>query len=203
MIAGASERVEDLLFIVNDLLELAKMREGRARAPWMRNLSINQVLADIFDAIAPYAQERGVELVSDIDGVAVLQWGVPPDLVYAFENLIQNAIKYSNRGGEVRVALRVDDRVAQVEVSDRGIGIPEDLLNDVFLEFVRAPNAKKHDRSGTGLGLSIVREGIEMHGGTVAVTSAAGSGTTFTVRLPIDYLPPEVAEKAEADTTAD
>jgi len=203
MIAGASERVEDLLFIVNDLLELAKMREGRARAPWIRNLSINQVLADIFDAIAPYAQERGVELVSDIDGLAVMQWGVPPDLVYAFENLIQNAIKYSNRGGEVRVALRADDRFAQVEVSDRGIGIPEDLLDDVFLEFVRAPNAKRHDRSGTGLGLSIVREGIEMHGGTVAVTSAAGSGTTFTVRLPLDYLPPEVAEKAEADTAAD
>ena len=202
MIAGASERVEDLLFIVNDLLELAKMREGRARAPWVRNLSINQVLADIFDAIAPYAQERGVGLVSDIDGVAVLQWGVPPDLVYAFENLIQNAIKYSNRGGEVRVALRADDRFAQVEVSDRGIGIPEDLLDDVFLEFVRAPNAKRHDRSGTGLGLSIVREGIEMHGGTVAVTSAAGNGTTFTVRLPLDYVPPEVAETAAADSVA-
>lgn len=197
LIVGASERVDDLLAIVNDLLELAKMREGRARAPWARQVYINQVLADIFDAIGPYAQERGVELVADVDGVALLQWGVPPDLVYVFENLIQNAIKYSERGGEVRVKLRVEDRVARIEVADRGIGIPEDLLEDVFLEFVRAPNAKKHDASGTGLGLSIVREGVEMHGGTVTVTSSPGVGTTFTVRLPLDNVPPEVAGRDE------
>ena len=203
MIAGASERVDDLLSIVNDLLELAKMREGRARAPWVRDVSVNQVLADILDAIAPYAQERGVELVSDVNGTAILRWGVPPDLVYAFENLIQNAIKYSNPGGgEVRVGLRVEGRVAAIAVSDRGIGIPEDLLEDVFLEFVRAPNAKKHDRAGTGLGLSIVREGIEMHGGSVAVASTVGSGTTFTVRLPLDHVPREVADRAEVGAVA-
>jgi signal transduction histidine kinase len=198
LIAGASERVDDLLAIVNDLLELAKMREGRARAPWARQVYINQVLADIFDAIGSYAQEREVELVADIDGVALLQWGVPPDLVYVFENLIQNAIKYSGEGGEVRVKLRVEDRVARIEVSDRGIGIPPQLLDDVFLEFVRAPNAKKHDSSGTGLGLSIVREGVEMHGGSVTVASEPGEGTTFTVLLPLDNVPPEVAGRGSA-----
>jgi len=197
LIVGASERVDDLLAIVNDLLELAKMREGRARAPWARKVYINQVLADIFDAIGPYAQEREVELVADVDGVALLQWGVPPDLVYVFENLIQNAIKYSRRGGEVRVTLRVEDRVARIEVSDQGIGIPEELLADVFLEFVRAPNAKKHDSSGTGLGLSIVREGVEMHGGTVTVASEPAVATTFTVRLPLDFVPPEVADRTD------
>jgi signal transduction histidine kinase len=202
LIVGASERVDDLLAIVNDLLELAKMREGRARAPWARQVYINQVLADIFDAIGPYAQERDVELVADIEGVALLQWGVPPDLVYVFENLIQNAIKYSKPGGEVRVKLRVADRVAQIEVADQGIGIPSDLLDDVFLEFVRAPNAKKHDTAGTGLGLSIVREGVEMHGGSVSVESDAGVGTTFTVRLPLDYVPPEVADREETATGA-
>ena len=203
LIAGASERVDDLLSIVNDLLELAKMREGRARAPWARQVFINQVLADIFDAIGPVAQDRDVKLTPDIDGVAVLQWGVPPDLVYVFENLIQNAIKYSHRGGEVTVRLRVEDRVATVEVADRGIGIPEELKDDVFLEFVRAPNAKKHDRSGTGLGLSVVREGVEMHGGTVTVASEAGVGTTFTVMLPLDHVPPEIADRAEPGNAAD
>ncbi len=195
LIVGASERVDDLLDIVNDLLELAKMREGRARAPWARQVYINQVLADIFDAIGPQAQERKVELVADVQGVALLDWGVPPDLVYVFENLIGNAIKYSHEGGEVRAKLRVAGGVATVEVSDNGIGIPADLLSDVFLEFVRAPNAKKHAAGGTGLGLSIVREGVEMHGGTVSVASEPGKGTRFTVTLPLDYVPPEVADR--------
>ena len=159
LIVGASERVDDLLDIVNDLLELAKMREGRARAPWARQVYINQVLADIFDAIGPQAQERDVELVADVEGVALLEWGVPPDLVYVFENLIDNAIKYSDRGGEVRVKLRVENRIATVEISDNGIGIPPDLLSDVFLEFVRAPNAKTARTAGPGLGLSIVGRG--------------------------------------------
>ncbi len=196
LIVGASERVDDLLDIVNDLLELAKMREGRARAPWARQVYINQVLADIFDAIGPQAQERDVELVADVEGVALLDWGVPPDLVYVFENLIGNAIKYSHEGGEVRATLRVQDQVATVEVSDQGIGIPPELLSDIFLEFVRAPNAKKHEAGGTGLGLSIVREGVEMHGGTVTVESEPGRGTRFTVTLPLNYVPPEVADRA-------
>jgi signal transduction histidine kinase len=193
LIVGASERVDDLLDIVNDLLELAKMREGRARAPWARQVYINQVLADIFDAIGPQAQDRKVELVADVQGVALLDWGVPPDLVFVFENLIGNAIKYSHEGGEVRVTLRVLGNVATVEVSDEGIGIPLELASDVFLEFVRAPNAKKHAAGGTGLGLSIVKEGVEMHGGTVSVQSEVGHGTRFMVTLPLDYVPPEVA----------
>ncbi len=199
LIVGASERVDDLLEIVNDLLELAKMREGRLRAPWARQVYINQVLADIFDAIGPLAQEGRVELVADVDGVALLDWGVPPDLVYVFENLIGNAIKYSLEGGEVRVRLRVEDGVAKVEVSDQGIGIPEEFLDDVFLEFVRAPNAKKHAAGGTGLGLSIVREGVEMHGGTVEVASEPGRGTTFTVKLPLHFVPPEVEDRVDSE----
>jgi signal transduction histidine kinase len=195
LIAGASERVDDLLEIVNDLLELAKMREGRARAPWARQVYINQVMADIFDAIGPLAQEGDVDVGADVEGVALLDWGVPPDLVYVFENLIGNAIKYSREGGEVRAKLRVEDAVATVEISDQGIGIPEDQLADVFLEFVRAPNAKKHAAGGTGLGLSIVKEGVEMHGGSVSVASELGRGTTFTVVLPLHFIPPEVEDR--------
>jgi signal transduction histidine kinase len=195
LLVGASERVDDLLAIVNDLLELAKMREGRAQAPWAQKVYINQVIADIFDAMTPIAQERQVELVPDFRGVALLDWGVPPDLVYIFENLIHNAIIYSREGGEVRVSLTVDDGVATVVVEDRGIGIPEDIQSDVFLEFVRAPNAKAHTEGGTGLGLSIVKEGVEMHGGTVTLESAPEEGSRFIVKLPLHFTPPEVRKR--------
>jgi signal transduction histidine kinase len=193
LLAGAADRVDDLLAIVNDLLELAKMREGRAKAPWARNFYVNQLIADIFDALTPVARERNVELVPDFQGVALLDWGVPPDLVYVFENLIHNAIIYSREEGTVRVSLSVDDDTATVVVEDQGIGIPEDLRSDVFLEFVRAPNAKDFVEDGTGLGLSIVKEGVEMHGGDVTVDSELGAGTRFTVRLPLHFTPPELA----------
>jgi len=195
LLAGAGQRVDDLILIVNDLLELAKMREGRAKAPWCRNVSVSQILADIFDATDTFAEERRVDLVPDFitERAVVLDWAVPPDLVYAFENLIHNAIKYSKpEGGTVTVAQRVADGFATVVVEDDGIGIPEELQQEVFLEFVRAPNAKRRDAEGTGLGLSIVREAVQMHGGTVTLESREGVGTRFVVRLPIHHVPPEV-----------
>ncbi len=182
---GAVERVDELLAIVGDLLELAKVREGLEKAPWARNVNLNQLLADIFDSLEPAADAKNLRLVPDFRGVAVLEYGVPPDLVYAFENLVENAIKYSEQGGEVVVELRVVDGRARVRVMDRGIGIPEEMLDDIFLEFVRAPNAKRHTREGTGLGLSIVKEVIEAHGGRVWAERREGGGTVFVVELPL------------------
>ena len=198
LLEGTAARVDSLLAIVNDLLELAKMREGRARAPWARDVSVNQILADIFDAVDPYASEANVELVPHFinEGAAVLDWAVPPDLVYAFENLIHNAIKYSKPGGgTVTVALELDRTHAMVVVADDGIGIPAELQEDVFLEFVRAPNAKHVQAEGTGLGLSIVREAAQMHGGKVSLESAEGLGTTVTVVLPLHHIPPEIIDR--------
>jgi len=189
LLAGAVERVDGLLAIVNDLLELAKMREGRARAPWAPNVNVNQLLADLFDALEPHAEERGVGLHPEFEGVAILDRGIPPDLVYAFENLIENGIKYSRSGGEVTVRLRVEGDHVKVEVVDRGIGIPEEFLDEVLHEFVRAPNARKHAAQGTGLGLAIAREAVEAHGGTLTLRSREGEGTTATVELPLHAKP--------------
>ncbi len=189
LVAGAVERVDGLIAIVNDLLDLAKMREGRTSAPWSRKVNVNQLLADLFDTLEPLADERDVKLVPDFQGVAILDWGIPPDLVYAFENLIENAIKYSLPGGDVVVHHRVMGDMVTVEVEDHGIGIPQDFLDEVLLEFVRAPNARKHAPQGTGLGLAIAAEGIEAHGGTMAVRSREGQGTTVTVSLPLHSRP--------------
>jgi signal transduction histidine kinase len=185
LLTGAVEATDSLLAIINDLLDLAKIREGRARAPWSRGVNLNQLLADLFDSMAPDADARRVELAPDFKGVAVLDRGVPTDLVHAFENLIYNGIKYSLPGGRVTVQLRTEGDAAIVKVLDRGIGVPEEYLGQIFYEFVRAPNAKQHVAQGTGLGLAIVREVIEEHGGGVAVESRCGKGSEFTVRLPV------------------
>jgi signal transduction histidine kinase len=192
LLRGAVERVDGLLAIVNDLLDLAKIREGRSRATWKRQININQLLADLFDSMEPYAEDRKVELVPEFDGVAVLDWGIPPDLVHAFENLIHNAIKYSHSDSRVAVQLRTPGDVAMVRVVDEGIGVPPEFVDQVFLEFVRAPSGKHHAPEGTGLGLPIVKEVAEAHGGRVSLSSREGEGSTFTVTLPLHYSPPVV-----------
>jgi signal transduction histidine kinase len=194
LMQGAVEAADGLLAIINDLLDLAKIREGRTRAPWSHAVNLNQLLADLFDSLAPEAEARDVTLVPDFKGVALLEWGVPPDLVHAFENLVYNAVKYSRRGEAVIVRLRIVERSAVVEIVDRGIGIPDEFVDRVFLEFVRAPNAKHHDAEGTGLGLTIVKEIVEGHGGRITVTSREDAGTTFSVHLPLGHEPP-VAER--------
>jgi signal transduction histidine kinase len=198
MLEGAVDVTDSLLSVINDLLALARMREGRRHAPWSRGVNLNQLLADLFDLLAPDADKRRVTLVPDFKGVAVLDWGVPPDLVHAFENLIYNGIKYSLPGRPLRVELRIADGFAVVRIIDRGIGIPEEYVDQIFMEFVRAPNAKHHETEGTGLGLAIVKEVIESHGGVVSVESRDGEGSTFTVRLPLGRRPPEAERLLQA-----
>ena len=185
LLDGARERVDGLLAIVNDLLELAKAKEGRDRAPWASNVNLKQLLMDILDEFSTVAEERGLRVVSELGDNAVLARGIPPDLVYAMENLVDNALKYSDRGGEVRVVLRVEGSDARVEVSDEGIGIPPEFQPSLFSEFSRAPNARERTEDGTGLGLAIVREVAEAHGGRVTVSSRLGQGSRFELVLPL------------------
>ncbi|MCL4810913.1 MAG: HAMP domain-containing histidine kinase [Vicinamibacteraceae bacterium] len=191
LIRGATERVDGLLRIVNGLLDLAKVREGRQRAPWTRQVNINQLVADLVDALAPFAEERGVRLEARLDRLAVLDWGVPPDLVHAVENLLHNAIKYSHAGGAVAIELAVEDDVALVSVTDKGIGVPEEFHDQLFLEFVRAPNARVHAPIGTGLGLALVREVAEEHGGVVEYFHPPDGGACFRLALPLHIRPRE------------
>jgi len=111
---------------------------------------------------------------------------VPADaklLHHIFGNLLSNAIKYSPDGGEIAFSLTCRADVAQIEVADQGIGIPAEDQERLFETFHRAGNVG--NISGTGLGLSIVKHAVDLHGGTIGVTSAVGQGTRFTVRLPV------------------
>ena len=104
-------------------------------------------------------------------------------------NLLLNAIKYTPEGKSVRLEAKNQDDFVQIEISDTGIGIPENELGNVFEEFFRASNARKREKDGTGLGLSIVKQIIERHGGKISVQSQEGQGTKFTVVLPQNDTP--------------
>jgi signal transduction histidine kinase len=106
-------------------------------------------------------------------------------LQQVLDNLLSNAIKFSSQGGRVRVEASLAGQMWQIDVTDDGIGIPADELGQLFGRFVRASNARTAGLPGTGLGLSVVKAITELHGGHVELRSTVGSGTTFSVYLPV------------------
>jgi len=110
--------------------------------------------------------------------------GFEDGLERVFMNLVSNAIKYTPAGGSVTVRAWGEDNQIKVEVSDTGIGIPEEALPRIFDEFYRAKNAKAVEMEGTGLGLTIAKDVVDQHGGQISVESVLGEGSTFCVTLP-------------------
>ncbi len=106
-------------------------------------------------------------------------------LEQAIQNLIQNAIKYSPRGGEIEVRVERNGAHASVAIADPGIGIPAEALPQLFHRFYRAPNIDSQHISGLGVGLYVVKEIVELHGGTIEVRSEEGTGSTFTLTMPL------------------
>jgi signal transduction histidine kinase len=126
--------------------------------------------------------ERVIELQCPIRSAAIL--GDELRLEQVIQNLIQNAVKYSPPATPVFVAVRQDGAQVCVEVRDRGIGIPQAALSQLFERFYRAPNVLEGSAAGMGIGLFVVKEIVELHGGQVTVESTEGEGSTFTVCLP-------------------
>ena len=121
-----------------------------------------------------------VDIPSDLPTVAADRSSVSEVL----SNLIDNAIKYSDEGGAVRVTARAKDKHVEVSVADNGIGIPASVINNLFHKFYRSHRSRE-TVAGTGIGLYLSKAIIESHGGTIGVSSTEGQGATFTFTLPI------------------
>ncbi len=184
-VAIITAETDRLTHLINDLLDLTKIEAGRA--DWsMRLLELGPVLAASIELVRPQAKERGIDL--ELAGGAPIApvLGDADRLKQVMTNLLANGVKFTDRGGAVRVRVEPDDEagVIRVRVADTGIGMAEEQLGLIFDKFVQI----KHPRrgvGGTGLGLPIVREIVEAHGGRVEVESCVGEGSTFTVVLPI------------------
>jgi two-component system phosphate regulon sensor histidine kinase PhoR len=100
-------------------------------------------------------------------------------------NLLANAMKYSSDRREIGLRLFEEDGFARIQVSDRGIGIPEQELSRIFEKFYRVPTPENQEISGTGLGLALVAHIVEAHGGRIEVQSRIGEGSTFSICLPL------------------
>lgn len=169
--------------LIDDLLTLARLDNMITKVD--AQVDIHSAIREILGHIRLQADEKRVALQTDLcESSPVIQANVE-DILRALTNLIENAVRYTPSGGLVNVQTRIHAHEVIIQVSDTGIGIPDDEINRVFERFYRASNARAAETSGTGLGLIIVKKIIEQHGGTVEVKSAVNQGTTFTVRIPI------------------
>lgn len=184
-LAIVSRQVDRLDSIVEDLLYLSRVEqtpEGGAIALEMRPLA--EILAGAAEICGQAAAERGVRIEIEADDVHARVNGQL--LEHAVVNLLDNAIKYSERGQSVSV--RADDAGDEIliSVADRGTGIPEEHLDRIFERFYRVDKARSRELGGTGLGLAIGKHIAQAHGGRIEVESRVGAGSTFTIRLPKD-----------------
>lgn len=178
----ANKRIERLLDLVSELLELEGYT-GRELSFGEHNL--RDILSEVVHDISPKSDSKGLKMRVRIPR-GDLSIECDYDSIYRlFENLIDNAVKYSVDDGEVIIRVEESDDRVSIEIADNGIGIPKEGLSNLFTEFYRARNARKIHVHGTGLGLAICKKIVHSHGGSICASSREGKGTSFIVELPI------------------
>ena len=187
-----AERMQQL---VSDLLLLAQLDAGKETQGRTLNGSEAFILLNFSDVVEAellqfesVAFERGVQLEGTVEPQVQVR-GDASRLHRLMATLLDNACKYADNGGSVTVTLECAGRAAQLAVHNTGPAIAPDDLPHVFDRFYRADKARTRDEGGYGLGLAIAQEIAEEHGGTISVTSAESTGTTFTVTLPLPPTP--------------
>jgi signal transduction histidine kinase len=166
--------------IVADLLDLSRLESGSSLDDLV---SLGAVAREEGQRLEEAADAAGVALEIEAIGERPLR-GSHQDLALLLRNLVDNAIRHSHEGSQVRVEIDSDDSKVTLRVKDTGIGIPSKDITRVFERFYRVDRARSRDTGGTGLGLAIVKHVVENHGGTIEVESELGRGTEFVVRFP-------------------
>ena len=187
LVKNFSERMQieatRLSHLVQEIIDLSRIQDQNT----MQNsemVSLNKIIEEAIDQSKVLAGKRHVEL-NFASEEEVQFFGDRKQLVMAISNLIENAINYSPERTSVNVLLRKNNEVAEISISDQGVGIAEADIERIFERFYRVDSARSRDTGGTGLGSSIVKHVISNHGGDIQVWSDPGTGSTFTVLLPL------------------
>jgi len=178
------KHTENLKAILSDLLQLSTIESGIYR--WKRQeVEVAELAERAARVLRPVADRRQQTLTVRPCEASLRIWGDLDRLTEALINLLDNAVKYTPEGGSITIDAIPDADGIRILVADTGIGIPPKELPRIFERFYRVDRARSREQGGTGLGLAIVKHIVEAHGGRVAVDSAIGQGTTFSLLLPV------------------
>lgn len=176
------EEVERLTTVVQGLLELSRADAGQVQLD-LSTVDLSRLTEDVVDDVMTLAEQRHHKVHSHVQR-SVMVRGDRVKLYQALLNIGENAVKYTESGGEIIIDVSGYGPYAEVRVRDTGIGIPEEQMPFIFDRFYRVDRARSKQIGGTGLGLAITKTIIEAHGGTIRVESVEGEGTTFIVTMP-------------------
>lgn len=171
--------------IIGDLLNLVRT-DGERAVLNIETVDVNELMEVVFKRLKPIALKNNIEIIfesmrpvtASIDRVK---------FIIVLTNIIENAIKYNHPEGWVKITLNADHKFFYVDVSDSGIGIPEECKDQVFERFYRVDKARSRETGGTGLGLAITKNIVLLHKGTIKFYSKENEGTTFNIRIPLNY----------------
>ena len=174
--------------IIEDLLDMSRIINGNVRLD-LQPCDLVQVLKEAVESIRPTAEAKGIRLHAVLTAAPATMTGDPARLQQVFWNLLTNAVKFTSRGGEVRVSLARANSHLEITVADTGDGIDAAFLPYVFDRFRQADGGITRRHGGLGLGLAIAKQLVELHGGSIDVKSpGVGRGATFTAELPFELV---------------
>ena len=180
-----NEKNESVILTIKDLMDVMRIEEGKFLYD-LKEEFLEPIIQELFQEKLPNAHAKNIAL-----GFVKSRDPVPPLLIdsqnirLALENLIDNAIEYTPQNGKVTISFARQEKNAIINISDSGVGIPEDELGRIFDKFFRGIRAIRMQTEGNGLGLYISKNIIKHHGGKIRVVSKEGQGSTFSVTLPI------------------
>ncbi|MEM5440060.1 ATP-binding response regulator [Paraburkholderia diazotrophica] len=188
--------------LVDDLMDASRINKGKftvERTP----IAVNDCFSAALQEVRPIADEKGV-FVADLVADEVHVLGDGPRLRQVFSNVLNNALKHTERGGKILPSLVVTGNTVRICIADTGAGIPAERLDEIFEPFVQIESANSRERAGLGLGLAIARSIVGMHEGEIAAQSSGpGQGSTFTVMLPtVDHRSPVAPAHPQADAAS-
>lgn len=197
--AGIIKRqITQLSRLVDDLLDVSRITQGRIELQQLP-VDLSAVIAQAMESVEPLIREHRHKAYLAVGYKPLYVKGDRARLVQCVANLLTNAAKYTDIGGEIRVDMREEAGTAAISVTDNGVGISDELLPKIFDLFVQSDRSLDRSQGGLGIGLSVVRQLIEMHGGRVYASSEGlGRGSKFELRLPLIPAPQAVDEDVQA-----
>lgn len=179
----AKSNADRLVALINDLLDISRIEAGKV-ALRRQPLALGPLLRQLVSSFRPQVAARQQSLSLDLPPDLPVIEGDADRLTQVFGNLLSNATKYTPPGGATRISVSAAADIVQVDVTDTGIGMTPEEVEQLFTKFFRSDHSLVREAGGTGLGLSISRSMVELHGGRILVSSSPGQGSVFSVRLP-------------------
>jgi NtrC-family two-component system sensor histidine kinase KinB len=181
LLQACKEDCERLERLMRDLLDLSRIEAGK-HAPQLAPVRVSDLISASAEGLRPQVEAKGLSFVSDVPADLPLALADRGQIERVITNLVSNALRHTNQGGEIRVSAVHRQGHVAISVKDTGQGIPSEYLAHIFEKFTRVPDAPS---GHAGLGLAISRRIVEAHGGKIVVQSEVGRGTTFTFTLPV------------------